>query len=771
MPDPDGAADLAGFIDLLGQLRAWAGMPSYRSLAKRVGSQMQPAGAVPFSTVVDVFKAERRRLDLDLVVAVVRALGADEPTVRRWRTACVRVHGEAKTGGTAGVLGQLPTDLATFTGRRRELTRLIEAATRPRDGEGATTVVISAIEGMAGVGKTQLAIRAAHHLVRAGHFRDVQLHVNLRGFDAERPAADPSAILEAFLRQLGVPVRQIPATRDERAAMFRDRLRDRHALILLDNAADEDQVRDLIPAGPTCLVLITSRRSLTALDNAAPHPLDVFSESESLDLLARIAGAERVAAEPAAAADIAEYCGHLPLAVSLAAARLRSRPAWTLRHLADKLRDGRLNAIHSGGRGLRPAFHLSYEELAEPLRRIFRLLGHHPGPDTTPAQLAALADITTDEAEDALEQLQDEHLVTQPTIGRYELHDLLRLLAVELAAAEPEPDPAAPLTRLATWCVASGYAAAVAINTPNLTGRAPETASFEDYDEALTWFDRERNTLAAVQRAAAEAGLHEHVWQLAEARKHFFVLRRHLDEFLTAQQLAVAAARAAGDRRTEAAMLSALGGVYWMTERLDESEDCCRQARRLHQELGDVRGEAAVLMSQGIVHNQRGNHEGSVDLITRALDLLDGPDTLKLRAMALVNRAVVDKHGPGRRPRAVSELREALAIFRQFDDRHNEAFALGNIADFLLMDADLDTALDLYGEQRELGRQLGDAYIEAEALRGTGDVHAAADRTADARQAWSEALARYEQIDHPKAAEARQRLRSTSEVYGFVREK
>ncbi|GAB2736592.1 NB-ARC domain-containing protein [Kitasatospora kifunensis] len=360
------------------------------------------------------------------------------------------MHGLAKTGDAAGVVGQLPTDLATFTGRQEELAQLIRAATHQRDNEAANTVVISAIEGMAGVGKTQLAIHTAHQLVRSGRFVDVQLHANLRGFDAELPPTDPSTVLEAFLRQLGVPVQQIPGSRDERAAMFRDRLRERHALILLDNAADENQVRDLIPAGPTCLVLITSRRSLTALDNATPYRLDVFTESESLALLARIAGHQRVAAEPEAAARIAEYCGHLPLAVSLAAARLRSRPAWSLRHLADKLRDGRLSAIRAGNRALRPVFHLSYQELDEPLRRVFRLLGHHPGPDTTPAQVAALADIPDDQAEDALEQLQDEHLLAQPTPGRYELHDLLRLLAVELAAVEPEPEPAAPLTRLAT---------------------------------------------------------------------------------------------------------------------------------------------------------------------------------------------------------------------------------------------------------------------------------------------------------------------------------
>ncbi len=765
MPDPGGAKDLAEFVALLGELRAWAGMPSYRVLAKRVEALIRPPRTISPSTLVNAFKTGRQRLDLDLVVALVRALGASEGAVDSWRHACIKVHAQAKTGGPVGAFRQLPADLRTFTGRQEELAQLIVAATQHHDSGGARTVVVSAIEGMAGVGKTQLAIHAAHQLVRLGHFTDVQLHVNLRGFDPELPPADPSAVLEAFLRHLGVPAQQIPAGVDERAAMYRDRLQDRSALVLLDNAADEDQVRDLIPASPTCLVMITSRRSLVALDGVSPHQLDVFTETESLDLLSQIAGPDRVADEPEAAAQIAEYCGHLPLAVSLAAARLRSRPTWTLQHLADKLRAGRLTAIRADGRALRPAFNLSYQELDAPLRRIFRLLGHHPGPDATPAHLAALADITAEEAEDALEQLQDEHLLAQPTPGRYELHDLLRLLAAELAAAEPEP--VAPLTRLATWCVATGYAAAALIGTPNLTGapaQAAETPGFESYDDALTWFDQERNTLAAVQHAAAEAGLARHVWQLAETQKQFFVVCRHLDDFLAAQQLALVAARADGDRRIEAQMLTVLGGAYWMAGRLDDSEDCCLQVRRLYQALGDATGEASALMAQGVVQNHRGHPERCVDLITQALALLAGPDTLHLRGQALMNRAVVYKTAQHRRPQDVADLREALTIFQHVGDRRAEALAVGNLADFHLLDADLDLALRLYHEQQKLARELADAYVEAESLRGAGDVHAAAHRTAQARQAWTEALALYEKIEHPKAAEVRQRLQTAAET-------
>ncbi|GAB2736585.1 tetratricopeptide repeat protein [Kitasatospora kifunensis] len=316
--------------------------------------------------------------------------------------------------------------------------------------------------------------------------------------------------------------------------------------------------------------------------------------------------------------------------------------------------------------------------------------------------------------------------------------------------------------------MASGYAAATTIGTPNLTGvaraQAAESARvFEDYDDALTWFDEERHNLAAVQQAAAEVGLHQHVWQLAEAQKHFFVVRRHIDDFLAAQQLALTAARADGDRETEALMLSSLGGVYWMAGRLDESEDCCLQVRHLYRALGDVEGEATALIAHGVVLNHRGHPERCVDFTTQALDLLDGPHTLQLRAKALMNRAVVYKSDayksePGPRPQGIADLREALTIFRQVGDRHSEAFAPGNLADFHLLDTDLDAALDLYREQQALARELADVYIEAEALRGSGDAHAAAHRAAQARQAWTEALALYEQIDHPKVTETRKRL-------------
>ncbi|SEO29507.1 tetratricopeptide repeat protein [Actinacidiphila rubida] len=763
MPDPDGAGDLGQFVGLLGELRAWAGLPSYRMLAKRVGPFMRPARVVSPFTVVDVFKPGRRRLDLDLVVAIVRALGADEPAVDRWRQACIRVHARARTDGPAGEFGSLPTDLATFTGRHEELARLVAAATNPREGDssGANNVVVSSIEGMAGVGKTQLAIHAAHQLLRDGHFAEIQLYVNLRGFDPDHPPADPSAVLEAFLRQLGVAPKHIPAARDERAAMYRDKLRERGGLVLLDNAADEGQVRDLVPAGPGCLVLITSRRSLAGLDGVDPYLIDVFSETESLDLLMRIAGRDRVVAEPEAAARIVDCCDHLPLAVALAAARLRSRPAWSLAVMAERLEDGCLDEMHAGGRALTPVFDLSYRDLPERLRRTFRLLGHHPGHDFTPSMVTALAEVPLREAEAALEHLQDENLVRQSTPGRYELHDLVRAYALKLAQAEPEHDAQAALTRLASWYVTAGHAAATAINTPALLRVLPdgpgERAQFGSYDEGLAWFDQEWQNITALQQAAAKAGLHRHTWQLALVQKQFRVVRNQFDDFLAVQKLAVEAAVASGDRAAEALMVTGLGGVYFRTDRLDDAERCLLEARRIYRAIGDPTGEGSALVDYGSVQTQRGNKDHAVSLYTRAIDLLQGPDGQRVLAIALMNRGVIHQR-LGNLAQAVADTHLALSAFRQVQDHRNQAMAIGNLAWFHLLAANHRAALDLYRDQQQLADLLADNLLQANALMGTGETHAAAGQIDKARHAWQEAQLLYEEITHPWAAQARHRL-------------
>lgn len=781
-PDPEEAADLAEFVGLLGELRARAGMVPYRSLAKRVGPLMRPVRVVAPSTVVDVFKARRRRLDLDLVVAIVRALGADEPTVGRWREACLRVHRQAKSGGPVGVFGQLPADLATFTGRHEELRRLTEAATAARrDGDGATTVVISAIEGMAGIGKTQLAVHAAHRLVRDGHFADTQLHVNLRGFDPDLPPAEPAAVLEVFLRQLGVPAQQIPESRDERAAMYRDRMRDRSALVLLDNAADEDQVRDLIPSAPSCLVLITSRRSLAGLDGVTPHLLDTFSPDESLDLLVRIAGRERVAAEPGAAARIVGYCDHLPLAVALAAARLRSRPAWPLGRLADELETGRLDAIRAGSRGIRPVFDLSYRALPGPAQRVFRLLALHPGPEMSADAAAALTGHTVTEAARILELLVDENMVQQRCPGRYELHDLLRAHAIELRtsdgrdacrddredARDGEDEGEAAVVRGTAWYAHGARNARAALGKDDerpagpCAGRPYETdpARFDSDTAAQAWLAAEETNLEHAMRAAAASGLHDIAWHLSRCLDTHYFQSGRITDALRVNLLGAQSAHDAGNPSCEGRSLSAACWAYIELGALADAESCQRRALELCESTGDLHGKAVALNSLGKISSDRGRHSAAIDFYQASLAIHAQLGELRHVGYAYCNIGVT--HFEAKRyDLALAGYLESLKIL---DSPDQDSFALvlllSNIAEIQLLTGAYADALGHQTRCLSLARANGYHLQEAMALLALGDIHAGLGDPAEAHAAWTASAAAYDRLgDLEAAAGARARL-------------
>lgn len=766
MPDPSKAADLAEFVCLLGELRAWAGMPSYRVLVKRVGPLMRPARVVSLSTVVDAFKTGRSRLDLDLVVGIVRALGADEPAVDLWRKACIKVHGLAKTGGPVGVFGQLPRDLATFTGRREELARLIAAATQHHDRSGATTVVISAVEGMAGVGKTQLAIHAAHKLVRAGHFIDVQLHVNLRGFDPELPPADPSAVLEAFLRQLGVAAQQIPESRDERAAMYRDRMRDRRALVLLDNAATEDQVRDLIPAGPTCLVLITSRRSLAGLDGASPHLIDTFTQTEALDLLTRIAGHDRVAAEPEAAARVIGYCDRLPLALALTAARLRSRPAWSLAELADRMQAGRLEAISAGGRAIRPVFDASYQALPDRAQQVFRLIGLHPGPDFSAAAAAALAGITAGGAAEVLELLLDEHLLQQKRSGRFELHDLLRAYASEQAnTIDPGQERRAAVHRMLDHYGHTAHDAALLLERGrdplNLPPPQPGVCleHFADHERALAWFTTEHAVLLSAVGHAAATGFHAHTWQLAHALATYLDRRGNWHDLAAVGNTAIDAAARLADPLGKAIAHNIVARAHRRHGNYEDAQHHLRHALDLFGRIGNLDGQADTYIE-----------------LARVKAWQSPPAIAEARALARQAHALYQSRGHrlgqaqtltaigwsharlGDYAQALTCCRQALPVLEEFDDRERQAHAWDSIAYAHSYLGQHTQAVACYRLALDLCRGLGDRPLEADILNRFGDAHHAAHCPDAAHDAWQQALDILTELDQPYADQIRSKL-------------
>ncbi|ACU70477.1 NB-ARC domain protein [Catenulispora acidiphila DSM 44928] len=778
-PDPAGAVDLADFIERLRMLRAHAGSPSFRLLAKRVGPLLKPPQEVTHSTVSDVFDPARRRLNQELVAAIVQALGVTEAQAARWRAACVAAHATRRPAGTVGVFRQLPAELATFTGRREELAALMALVGETGAGLGSgsgsgistgtntsapQTVVVSAIEGMAGIGKTQLVIRAAHELVRAGRFADVQLYVNLRGFDAEAAPADPSDVLDSFLRQLEVPARRIPEDRDERAAMFRDRIAGRDALLVLDNAADEAQVADLIPADPRCLVLLTSRRNLAGLDGARLFRLDVFPPRDALELLARVVGQERVAAEPEAAAEVVRLCGLLPLAVSLAAARLRSRPAWSLERLAAHLRDSGLDAVRAGSRELRPVFDLSYRDLPAATARAFRLLSLHPGRGFTSGAVAALSGTSEGAARAALEALVDENLIEQRTADRYELHDLLHAYAVERAqidesAAEREES----LGRLLSWYLHTTENVARAVENRRLLETLPTLPSepaaprFASAQEAMAWYDAERENLSAVLMCAADTGRHDLALRLPVTLLGCYQRRKDWARWRSAYETGLDSAREAGDRTAQGRLYNGLGLVLFDLRAYPQAIEVYGEALALAEEIGSTRQVASILGNIGDCHCRLGDFGTAETVIRRSLALFREIGDPQNLASSLCNYGVL-LHEAKRLEESHATYSEALAASRKAGNRRFEAIIAFNRAE-VCMDQDRPAeAEEDYRLALTAAQDADDRPTEAEARRSLARPLRALSRPAEAREALRAALALFEALGSPEAAVTRERL-------------
>jgi len=785
-PDPARAADLPEFIALLEELRGWAGNPSYRTLARRVGPLMRPPQTVPHSTIGDVFQARRRRLNLDLVLAIVRALGADEATVERWRQASVRVHGAAKAGGALGVLRQLPADLAEFTGRDVELKHLLDATSASVEDRPSAPYVVT-VEGMGGVGKTQFAVHAAHCLVRSGRFTDLQLYVNLHGFDPERAPAEPDKVLEAFLRELGVPGQQIPETLDERAAMFRDRIHGREALLLLDNASDARQVRDLLPATSTCLVLITSRRTLADLEGAVSLALDVFQPGEARVLLAKVVGEERVRAEPEAAEQIVRAGGCLPLAVSLAAARLKARPGWSLRDLARQLEAGP-DAETSAERLLEPVFDLSYRGLSPAAGRLFRLLGRHPGSDFSAASAAALAGIAPSSAEELLERMQDEYLLDQRYAGRYEMHDLLRQYARQLgfggsgagAAGGGGPgagsvagagsgvgeEQASAWRRLLDHYLHNAHSAAmieVPVRDPIPVPLAPPQdqttlVPLADVAGAGAWFEAELEVFRELIQDCAES---EPVvaWQLAWSLVGHCMKTARYWEIVWAQTIALQAAERVGNLvaivyslQIRVMAMTSLNVYDTVAEDLERSIEICRQ-------LGDRFYEARGLCSLSAAHSQQKNFAAGLGPALLALEVSRslGPAgrTEQARSLNLIgwSRAHL-----GEVAEAVTACAESVRLAEELGDLWSQAVALDSLAFAHRQAGAYAESAATYRRALAVHDRYGAASFRARTLTHLADVLELTGDVAGALALLHEAREIFEVADEGRAAETRARI-------------
>lgn len=663
---------------------------------------------------------------------------------------------------------QLPADLPTFVGRHAELERT--RALLPADGGAPATVVISAVGGMAGIGKTTLAVHWAHEV--ADRFPDGQLYINLRGFDPTGSMVAPEEAIRTFLDALGVPPMRIPAGLDAQAALYRSMLAQRRVLLLLDNARDTDQVRPLLPGSPGCLVIVTSRSQLTGLvvgEGAHPLTLDQLTSAEAHDLLALRLGTDRPAAEPQAADEIITRCARLPLALAIVAAHAAAHPGFPLSAVAEELRDshGSLDAFAGGDDitiDVRAVFSCSYKALSGPAARLFRLLGLHSGPDISAPAAAALAGLPPRETRGLLNELTRAHLLTEHFPGRYTLHDLLRVYAAERVRADETPQERdRAVERLLAWYLHTADAAYPYI-TPNRR-RIPleplpaacRPLEFTTHEQALDWCETERANLVTAVHQAVATGQPGIAWRLPAVLWGFFYLRSHMHDWLDTARTGLSAARAAHDRRGEAQGLADTAAAMRISGRHEEAIDSLQQAMAVCRELGDTDGRLSAVANLGDAYLHAGQLDKAVEYIRRGLAIDRVIGSAWGEGIALSNLGDAYQR-LGRFDDAVDCLERALTVLRASGNRWVEGVALDVLG---TVHSRLDRhgeAVAYYHRALETHRDIGNRWGEGNTLGNLGDVQLAAGERESARASWRQALAIFVEFGHPDAEKIRERL-------------
>ncbi len=672
----------------------------------------------------------------------------------------------------APVPAQLPPTVAGFAGRDAELTSLdaiLPAAAQSGSAEGAT-VVISAIAGTAGVGKTALAVHWAHRV--RGLFPDGQLYVNLRGFDRCGPAVDPGQALRGFLDAFAVPPERIPADLDAQVGLYRSLLAGKRVLVVLDNARDAGQVRPLLPGSPGCLALVTSRNHLTGLvatEGAFPLSLDLLTVPEAQDLLARRLGPDRVASEPEAACEIIERSARLPLALTIAAARAATKPDFPLAATAAELREAVtiLDPFDGGdlATDVRAVFSWSYCALSTDAARLFPLLGLHPGPDITIAAAASLAGIPAERARGLLAELARAHLLAEHSPGRYAFHDLLRAYATEQAHVHDNGSRNAAVGRVLDHFLHTGYAAAAVIEPyfapidsvpprPGVTVGGPATA-----EDALDWFTAERATLLAAVRLAAKAGFATHSWQLTWAVTTFLLRRGLWGDHATACETALDAARRTGDTVGEAHALLLLALGYARSGRFDDAFPHFHHALRLLETIGGY-SSSQVTAHSGLtwIAERQERHADMLSHSLQALELSRAAGDRPLQIMSL-NDAGYSHARLGNYQQAIAYCERALAGSQEIGERNWEAATWHSLGYIYHQLGDHQRAVSCYERSLDLCRELTDRFNEADTLDHLGGVHDSAGDIGAARWAWTQAVRIFDEIDHPGGDRVRAKLR------------
>ena len=615
-----------------------------------------------------------------------RAAGRDQVNVEN-----LSMSLSAAEPAVTGPPRQLPPDVPEFVDRE-ELIAILVRALVDVTREQSQGPVAFALAGKPGVGKSALAIHAAHRV--KGTFPDGQLYVNLRGPEGQR--LEPSDVLDGFLRELGIPPDRIPATVADRATLYRSTLATRHVLVVLDNAANETQVRPLLPAGSPCAVLITSRVRLNALEGADIADLEVLAPTWSLALLERLVSPDRIEAEEAEARTIIDLCGGLPLAIRIVGARLKARPLWSLRDFAARLRDERrrLNELMVGDTEVRASLAISYQELPDELRQAFRSLGIFPGADFSTQAVAGALNQPLDDTESSLERLVDAQLLETPSAHRYRFHDLIRVFARERLRDEESGDSQDALLRrtLGWYAQLARLGAAASVGAEGIVDDESRAA-------VLAFVDKERRNLLDALEAAQAGGLHAIAYDNGAALYRLFEVRGDWAHAERVLNVALEAAEALEERNAELSVRITLGQIIRSSGRPQEAVDILNPALVVAREIGDEDGEMRAL-----------------DAIGTAQTLLRDYD------------------------RASEAYESSLTIAKRLRDRGQEGATLNNLGLLHTELADFDTAVGYYEQSLEAKRDIGARRSQGFTYNNIGVVRAEQRRYADAITAFEEDL-------------------------------
>jgi tetratricopeptide (TPR) repeat protein len=650
---------------------------TYRELAARTGYAHGAINA--YFTGKTLPPTDR----LDVLVAL---LGGTDAEKSAFATSRDRVE-EDRTGqrrgglagGTAAATRALPRDIGSFTGRDAELHYLDDQAYP--GGE----IGVHVIGGMAGIGKTALAVHAAHRL--APRFPDGQIFLALHGHTPGQQPVSPADALASLLLTAGVSAASIPPGLAPRAGLWRDYLAGRNLLLVLDDAAGHEQVGPLLPGTGGSQVLVTSRRHLTALEGAHATSLDTLAPAEAAALLVRLAARPDLDPDDPAVGRITQLCGYLPLAVAMLARQLHHHRAWTAAALAADLAasyDSRLEFMHAENVSVAAAFDLSYRDLQPGQQQLFRRLGLYPGTEIDAYAAAALDGTDLAMARRRLEALYDQYLLTEPAHGRYRLHDLIRAHARTLSATDPAAEREAATGRvldyyLHTLSLASRH---VARRQPAIIVTPPAAVpSLPDRDAAMAWLDAERLNLHTAADHAVAVGRPGHAVAISAVMHGYLCGQGHWDQALALHRTALVAVRQAGDRAAEPRALTGLGIIQRLTGDTPSALVSLTCAVGICQELGDRPGEAAALNELGVTQHVMGD------------------------------------------PSAVPTLSQALEVFRALGDRSSEATALNDLALAKLEAGAVEPAGADFARALDLHRDLGDTLWEANALNNLGTVH------------------------------------------------